>query len=774
MVTRRLVLGLLATVCSAATAEGPRVALLHGSYANFRHRDDYDGAMQQLGWTLEKFENKDFATLAPRLNEYDLLLGTALFNYAQNVQDFSLYREQLQAFMTRGGAVVLTDTNYHEHVNWLAKWGPDWAVGLAPCGREGTPNKWFDRSHPIFCSAAPIASLPGSWMHMMPGAGWEVLARCADGGATALFRPVGRGFMLLTSFWPHAAPQLRNLWGTLQYSRAGVLPLLPDVTGFTLGHNRATASLRNLTDTALPVALVIEVLHPGGQQQTLTAEATAAAGQTAQLTTDVPLLHRGRYEISVGVRAGDKALPASQSTVTIPEMVEVELVEPRYRGCVMLAAPPPRVKAEVALHPFDRSLEGATYVARLLEGRRTIAETAVRPVERERFVVSLPLSGLRGDDLSLQVTLRDGLGDVMGTAQRTVPVIRPRANQVFIDEHLNTRVDGRLFFPISIYHVPAQDFARVKSLGFNTVQAWGTTLNDARASLDAARDAGLKVVLEGVTYAANNGDFAAMDPTLDMGRHHPALLAWYITDEPSGEERRRWCAQANAYIAGRDPHHPTYLVSCSPGEFRRYVEVTDIFAVDPYPIPAAPVTMVSSWMEMAQEAARGRKPVWLIPQLHNWAAYGGHPEDGRYPTPAEERNMVYQGLVWGAKAIFYYPWEDGPTGLTHDQELMAAVEAINGELSVLGPELLACGHEVTARNQGQTEGLYAALYRGDAASYVIAVSVAAAETHYAVPAPGLADGAAEVLFEGRSVNIQAGTISDQFAPLGVHVYKVSH
>ena len=33
----------------AAQAEGPRVALVHGSYGDYRHRDDYDAVMKQLG-----------------------------------------------------------------------------------------------------------------------------------------------------------------------------------------------------------------------------------------------------------------------------------------------------------------------------------------------------------------------------------------------------------------------------------------------------------------------------------------------------------------------------------------------------------------------------------------------------------------------------------------------------------------------------------------------------------------------------------------------------
>ena len=59
---RPLILSLcgLCLTLAALAADAPRVALLHGSYGNFRHRDDYDGVMRELGWKLEKVENKDF------------------------------------------------------------------------------------------------------------------------------------------------------------------------------------------------------------------------------------------------------------------------------------------------------------------------------------------------------------------------------------------------------------------------------------------------------------------------------------------------------------------------------------------------------------------------------------------------------------------------------------------------------------------------------------------------------------------------------------------
>jgi hypothetical protein len=375
----------------------------------------------------------------------------------------------------------------------------------------------------------------------------------------------------------------------------------------------------------------------------------------------------------------------------------------------------------------------------------------------------------------LEIALvRSAGAEPLATVRQDLPVIASRPNQVFVDEDLNTRVDGKLFFPITIYHVGLGDFARVRDLGFNSLQAWGSTLGQGQEHLDAAQRLGLKVIIEGSTHAANDGDLAKLDPFLRAWRSHPALLAWYLTDEPSGEERLAWCRRVYQYLQARDPNHPVYLTSCSPGEFGRYVSVTDIFAVDPYPIPAAPVTMVSSWMRVARQAARVRKPVWLIPQLHNWAAYDGHPENGRYPTPEEERNMVYQGLVWGAKGIFYYPWDDGSTGLKYEPALVPAVKQINAELAQLGPELLTCRHRVTARNSGALEGLYAAVYRGSRATHVIAVSVANEARQFAVPASGLPPGLADVMFEGRTVAVADGVIRDRFAPLAVHVYRMAH
>lgn len=132
--------------------------------------------------------------------------------------------------------------------------------------------------------------------------------------------------------------------------------------------------------------------------------------------------------------------------------------------------------------------------------------------------------------------------------------------------------------------------------------------------------------------------------------------------------------------------------------------------------------------------------------------------------------MVYQGLIWGAKGVIYYPWDDGPTGLIHDPVLMEAVGKINSELAAIGPRLLECRHEIVAQNEGDLAGLYAAVYRSGQDTYVIAANVLSEDRDYEVPVPGAPDGEMDVLFESRSATLAAGAIRDTFGPLEVHVY----
>ena len=748
----------------------PRVALVYSDYGDFRHRDDYDAKFRQLGWRLDKYENVDFGKLVEKLGEYDIVLGSALYNYS-NVQDFSTYRYEMNRFMQRGGAFVWTDANYVPHLQWLSKMGKGWAVGQENAPKIGTPMKWLDASHPLFNTPNKIASTGSTWAHLLPGEGWQVISKSADDKATGLYRPVGRGFILVTCFWAYSEQLLENVWGALQLQRSGLSITFPDYSDLDLGSNVLRATMSSNSPLPIQAGISLVVTQPSGEETEYKAEAQIDPGKSVNLRLDVPLTQRGQYRLHTKLLRDRRVVYQSRrSDLVIPDLLTVNMTEPKYRTSVHLPSGMTTVGFHAAVYPYLEDLKDLRIAARLKQNGKVLTHFPPRALKdrevdlRLQAVLTEPGTAYLDVELTHQNRLRK-----LATVTKPIEVYAPRKPQVTIDESLATRVNGELYFPISVYHISIDDLPRAKELGFNSFQGWGNTMDQARNNLDAAQALDMTVILEMSSYLRGKLNLEGLEPMIDEFKDHPALLAWYSVDEPNGEEQLSWCRAAYSLFAEKDPYHPVYLVMCVPGSFARFGTTTDILGIDPYPIPNS-VVMVADWLKRAEDALEGLRPVWMIPQLHNWSAYRNS-DDGRGPTPEEERNMVYQGLIWGAKGIVYYPWDDTVTGLKYEPVLMEAVGKINRELEAIGVELLKCEREMTAANDEASPALYAAVFRGEDATYVIAASVAYEAREFTVPAPGVGAGELEVMFEDRTIEGLGDSIKDSFEPLAVHVYR---
>ena len=144
-----LINGISIVLCAAGEPVKPRVALIYSDYGNYRHADDYDGAMRRLGWTMDGYENTDLDTLLGRISDYDIVIGSALFNYS-NVQDFGSHAAEWLRAAEGGVALIFTDINYPSHVNWFGSLGPGLGVSLHPHDGAHAPMSWLDRGHPLF------------------------------------------------------------------------------------------------------------------------------------------------------------------------------------------------------------------------------------------------------------------------------------------------------------------------------------------------------------------------------------------------------------------------------------------------------------------------------------------------------------------------------------------------------------------------------------------------------------------------------------------------
>ena len=298
----------------------------------------------------------------------------------------------------------------------------------------------------------------------------------------------------------------------------------------------------------------------------------------------------------------------------------------------------------------------------------------------------------------------------------------PAAREVKIDLFSQSLlVNGEPFFPIGLYWLRADILAPMRQLHFNSGDYYYKLRGEEVAALmDAAAVEGMQILLELTEYARRKPepDYRAIAALVKRYRQHPALLAWYLVDEP--DETKMAPASALAIyelIRELDPYHPVYLVNNRPHTYAAYSDASDILAIDVYPIPNYPISRVGSYMERARWTSLERKPVWLIAQ-----AFGGVEHWARSPTASELRNMIYQGLVGGAKGVLFYRYCQENERHIQPLALWREVQHLAAELAELGPVLLQEEHSLGARPASDEVAVAVKEYKGD--FYVFAVNVA--------------------------------------------------
>ena len=176
------------------------------------------------------------------------------------------------------------------------------------------------------------------------------------------------------------------------------------------------------------------------------------------------------------------------------------------------------------------------------------------------------------------------------------------------------RVDDHPFFPVGIYYAPREKFGQLRRMGFTVTHVWASGGEGTRRVLDESHRFGLRAVVELTEARLRSNPFL---PTIRQfvlaSRAHPALLAWYLYDEPDREALGR-IQQGFQLIRELDPAHPVLIVHNFPERGGAFVPYLDVFGVDPYPVPNMPLSFVSNQVVRARSVAGAGRPVWAVIQ----------------------------------------------------------------------------------------------------------------------------------------------------------------
>jgi Beta-galactosidase len=238
-----------------------------------------------------------------------------------------------------------------------------------------------------------------------------------------------------------------------------------------------------------------------------------------------------------------------------------------------------------------------------------------------------------------------------------------------------------------------------------------------------------------------------LEQTVVALRDHPALLSWYISDEPDGNgiapER---LVEVYDFIKRLDPRHPVTLVlNCAENPayaIARYARACDILTSDPYTVAVEqPVGCdecasgtsaaldVANRVELMRNATHYAMPFWIVLQ-----AFGGPSEHwSRMPSPEEERAMTYVALAHGATGVIWFIEGTPPTALDaalHDAsarilQLVPALLSPSPPPAAAAPQrlhVIAGGVHATARVEQNYVTVIVVNVRAEPVAYELALS----------------------------------------------------
>jgi hypothetical protein len=348
------------------------------------------------------------------------------------------------------------------------------------------------------------------------------------------------------------------------------------------------------------------------------------------------------------------------------------------------------------------------------------------------------------------------------------------------------------FFPVAVWLQSPANAARYKAAGINLyVGLWKGPTEDQLAEL---KKHDVRVI------CAQNA----------VGLQHqddPAIVGWMHGDEPdnaqslgSGKgygppippakiaenyDRLRQAAPSRPVLLnlGQGVAWDRYVGRGTrtnhPEDYAEYVKGCDIVSFDIYPAchehrdVAGKLWLVADGVSRLRQWSEDRKVVWNCIEC----THISNPD--AKATPQQVRAEVWMSLVRGSRGLIYFVHQFKPkfieAGLLADEAMLAKVTETNQQIQRLAPVLNSPSipDGVAVTSSSAEVPVEAMVKRHGGATYVFAVGMREGKATATFTLAGVKGRAeAEVLDEGRTLEVSDGVFRDTFGAWDVHLYKV--
>ena len=553
----------------------------------------------------------------------------------------------------------------------------------------------------------------------------------------------------------------------------------------------ATVKCEKLGDK-LHAAVTGKVVNPGkrfrnlkatvrlldARGQVLDAKSAGVAAQPGKLTDfKVRLapekLGRCKLEIQLADLTGAMFCNQVSSMELSWSPIAIKVLEPAYRNNIYATMPALKsVKAEIALTenigaPLTATLTGPDY-----------SESVTIPAAQAVNAVEFPFENAKEGTYTLKA----------GEVSAEIKKLPRHPGEVWLDKDGIVCIDGRKFLPFGGYGAPATWHPRGVNME-HTTAIWSSK-KQLTDYLDKMHENGIKTVI--YPYFDPNKEQAFGNAARTAGklsdrqkellresvaimREHPAMLAYYVADEPEGwGHNEEWYVDLRKFLAELDPYHPVTITNYGTDGQRRFHRGCDILFADTYPNYYEDNTTALGRrcnFEYVSHASRLR-PAWQMIQSFDWGKPSAKGVPGRAPTFDELREQIYTAALANSKGFMFYSFI---TWGTYSSELFIGREYLGAELDSL-KELLLAPTENTVKASGSfaAADLLCGMKRAGGQALIIAVNLSEKPVQAAFTSSVELEDSLAVAGEKRSVALSGKkSFQDSLPPHVVRLYVTS-
>jgi hypothetical protein len=416
---------------------------------------------------------------------------------------------------------------------------------------------------------------------------------------------------------------------------------------------------------------------------------------------------------------------------------------------------------------------------------------------------TIPTARLGGGAIGIQA-VADAAGNRVGRASDVFAKLAGHAPDVRVSRFTRSvTVDGSPLLPVFLPVEPATlgdwHLDRLSKAGFNCLAAAPGKLTQReliqggvppdksaviRRQLDRLQARGMKLLwpipwsLEdwsrtGDLYGGKVAGLAATYRTLVSAfRDHPAILGWYLMDEPSPHtwEKEFGFSESDLHalwfaVKEADPGRPAYVNWNHTWAIAPYggLDCTDVVGHDNYETSGEPFDYgaLASSVRMINDVRAGRKPAFA------WIS-GSYDELAIRPSADAIRVHAWLHLIYGTRGLGY--WSKPPM----DPRAWDEIKAINREAVFLHKHVFGNPESIMQAAGVHGDAIHHALWTVGDAALLIAVNTRDGRESLEIDvaaACGREVVSARRLFDDRDVQLADGVIRDECAPLSRYLYR---